>query len=337
MHRQGDGALHRGKIHVHAPVVVGHLRGLELLVCLGAAVNGQVVLRRLVRHPDGGPARRLGGHHVDAVAVLDGQARDARAHKLHHLVLDIALGVHRADDRERHVLRTHARLRLARQVDGHNARTRHVIGAAHQLLGQLAAAFAHRQRAQRAIARVAVRAQNHAPAAGHHLAVVAVNDRHVRGHIDAAVLVRRRQRKHVVILIDRAAHRAQAVVAVGEHIRHRERLHARRARRLDDAHVRDVVAGQAVKAHAQVLHIPAFVVRLQNAIGDRALLGLLLAGAQARLRLHLRRVGVDVLAVHQVNAAIVQFDHVLRLLLPKYTDKTECLSASVLCCQRLPG
>src|SRR5699024_2060319 len=111
---------------------------------------------------------------------------------------------------------------------------------------QLAAALAHRHGAQCAVAGVGVGPQDHAAAAGHHLAVVAVDDGHVGRHIDAAVLVRRRQGELVVVLVDGAAHRAQRVVAVGQHVGHGELVHAGGAGGLDDAHVGDVVAGHRV-------------------------------------------------------------------------------------------
>ncbi len=74
-----------------------------------------------------------------------------RPDKLHDLVLHIALSVDRADDGERHILRADA---VAACRSG---RWRPRPGAprrrwADKLLGQLAAALADRQRAQRAVA-----------------------------------------------------------------------------------------------------------------------------------------------------------------------------------------
>ena len=309
VHRQGDGAFHRGEIDVHAAVVIRDLGGLQRLERLRPAVDGQVILRVLVGLPDGGPAGRFRRHHVDAVAVFNRQIRHARPDKLHDLVLHIALGVNRADDGERHVLRADAVPRLAGQVDGDHARARHVVGAADKLLGQLAAALADRQRAQRAVTGVAVRTEDHAAAAGHHLAVVAVDDGHVRRHVDAAVLMRGGEREHMVVLIDGAADGTQAVVAVGQHVGHREFLHAGCARRLDDADVGDVVAGQAVKAHAQVLHVAALVVRLEDAVGDGALLGLFLCDVPAAFARQSGRIGHDFAAVDEVHTAVVKLYH----------------------------
>ena len=305
MHGQGDGALHGGKINVHAAVIIGHVGGLHLLEGFGTAVDGQVFLGGGVGFPDGRPAGSLGGHHVDAVAVFHGQLGHAGAHELHHLVFHIAVGVHRAADGQGHVLGAHAGTGLAVQVDQDDAGTGHVIGAAHQLLGQFAAALAHAQGADGAVAGMAVAAQDHAAAARHHLAVERVDDGHVGGHIDAAVLMGRAEGEHVVVLVDGAAHGAQAVVAVSQHIGHGEFLHAGCPGRLDDAHVGDIVAGQAVKAHLQAIHIAALVMGLQDAVGDGALLGAFLRYGMAGLLGGGVGVGDDLAPVQQIHAGIV--------------------------------
>ena len=309
VHRQGDGAFHGGEIDIYASIVIRHIGRLERPERFRTAVDGQIILRVLVGFPDGGPAGRFGRHDVDAVAVFNRQVRYAGADELHDLVLHIALSVDRADDGERHILRADAVARLAGQVDGDHARTRYVVGAAHQLFGQLAAALADGQRAQRAVTGVAVRTEDHAAAAGHHFAVVAMDDGHVRRHIDAAVLVRGGEGKHVIVLVDGAADGAQAVVAVGQHIRHREFLHAGGARCLNDADIGNVVAGQAVKAHAQILHVAALVVCLENAIGNRALFGFFLCDGSAAFAWERRRVSHDFTAVDEVYAAVVELYH----------------------------
>ena len=156
VHRQGDGTFNRGKIDINAAVVIGDLCRLEFLIGFRTVVNRQIILRVLVGYPDGGPAGRFGGHHVDAVAVFNRQISDTRADEFHDLILDIALGVDRADDGERDILRADAVLRLSGQINGDHARTGDVIGAPDELLGELAAAFADGKRAQRAIAGMAV-------------------------------------------------------------------------------------------------------------------------------------------------------------------------------------
>ena len=144
-----------------------------------------------------------------------------------------------------------------------------IVGLPQQLFYQLRATLAHAHATQRAIARMAIRAEKHAAAFGHGLARVLVNDRHVGRHINAAVFFRRRKAEGVVVLIDGAAHRAQAVVAIGERIGQREFRQPTGARGLDDAAIGDVVRNQRVKANARVFRVAARAVRAQNPIGHR--------------------------------------------------------------------
>ena len=176
VHGHSDGGLHGGQVHIYAAVVVGHIGGGKLLIRLRAAVESKVVLHLFVGGPDGGPTGGLGGHHVNAVAELHRQVFDARSHKLHHLVFYIAALVHLTDDAQGHVLGTDPIFGLASEIDGDDLRIGNVVGAAYQLLGQLAAALAHSHGAQGAVACVGVGAQDHPSAAGHHLSVVAVDD-----------------------------------------------------------------------------------------------------------------------------------------------------------------
>ena len=154
MERQGDHGLDARQVDLDAAVVVGDISGPELAVVVAAAVHGQKRVRVLVGCPDARQAGGLGGHDVDAVAVVGRHARDAGAHELHDLVLDVALGKDGADDGERHVVRTNAGARGTREVDGDDARVGDVVGVAQQLLGQLAAALAHGHGAQGAVAGV---------------------------------------------------------------------------------------------------------------------------------------------------------------------------------------
>ena len=258
----------------------------------------KIFLRGIVGLPDGGPAGRLGGHDVDAVAVVGTQVCHAGADELHDLVLHIAVGVGRGNQRQRDIVRADARSGFAGQVDGNDPGIAHIVGAAHELLGQLAAALADGHRAEGAVAGVGVRAQDHPPAAGHHLAVVAVDDGHVRRNIDAAVFVGGGQGKLVVVLVDGAADSAEAVVAVRHDVGQRELRHAGRAGRLDDADIGDVVAGHRVELHAQVLHGVTGIMGLQNAVGDGAFFGVCLGDA--------RRGGSLRHAVYKVYAGVVQ-------------------------------
>ena len=248
MERQRYHGEDLGEVHAHAAIVVCHVPRGELLVFLAATVSRKERVGILVGGPNRGQARGLGRHDVDAVAEIGRHGRDARAHELHHLVLHISLCEHLADDGERHVVRADARARGTFQIYCHNAGVRHVVGVAQQLLRQLAAAFADSHRTEGAIARMRVGAQDHLPAAREILAHERMDHRDMRGHEDAAVLLRGRKAEDVVVLVDGAAHGAQRVVAVGEHVGQGEFRHARCARGLDDADERDVVAGHRIEA-----------------------------------------------------------------------------------------
>ena len=255
MEWQRNHGLDARQIDLDAAVVVGNIGGLELAVVVAAAVHGQKRVRVLVGGPDARQAGGLGGHDVDAVAVVGRHARDAGAHKLHDLVLNVALGKDGSDDGERHIVRADAGARGAREVDGDDAGIGDVVGVTQQLLCQLAAALAHGHGAQGAVAGVRVGAQNHLAAAGEVLTHKGVDDGDVRRDEDTAVLLGRGKAKDVVVLVDGAAHSTQRVVAVGEHVGQRELLHARGARRLDDADKGDVVARHGIEANLKCLGV----------------------------------------------------------------------------------
>ena len=307
MERQRDHGLDARQIDLDAAVVVGNIGGLELAVVVTAAVHGQKRVRVLVGGPDGGKAGGLGGHDIDAVAVVSRHARDAGAHKLHDLVLDEALGKDRLDDSERHVVRADAGTRGAREVDGDDAGIGDVVGVAQQLLCQLAAALAHGHGAQSAIAGVRVGAQDHLAATGEVLTHKGVDDGDVRRDENAAVLLGSRKAEDVVVLVDGAAHGAQRVVAVGEHVRQWELLHARGARRLDDADKGDVVARHGIEANLERLGVAGRIVCLEDRIRDGATLGILgrlrntVLGSLGRRH--------NLAAAAQVDAVLVQLNH----------------------------
>ena len=305
VHRHSDGGLNGAQVDVDAAIVVGHLRRLQLLEVLRTAVDGVVTLGLLIGDPDGGPAGGLGGHDVDGVAILDGQAGNAGADELHDLVLDIALLIDGTADAQSHVVGTDARAGLAGQVDGNDLRTSEVIGAAQKLLGQLAAALADRHGAQCTVAGVGVGAEDHLAAAGHGLTVVAVDVCHVGRNVDAAVFMSGGQGEFVVILVDGAADSAEAVVAVGQDVGQRELLHAGSAGRLDDADIGDVVAGHRVELQLQLVRITALVVGLQDTVGHSAFLSFLCVHGAAGLLGHFLRAGADGLAVYKVDPVIV--------------------------------
>ena len=307
MERQGDHGLDARQIDLDAAVVVGNIGGLELAVVVAATVHGQKRARVLVGGPDARQAGGLGGHDVDAVAVIGRHACDARAHELHDLVLNVTLGKDGADDGERHVVRADAGARGAREVDGNDAGIGDIVGVAQQLLCQLATALAHGHGAQSAIAGVRVGTQDHLAAAGKVLTHKGMDDRDMGRNEDAAVLFGSREAKDVVVLVDGAAHGTQRVMAVGKHVRQRELLHARGARRLDDADKGDVVARHGVEANLERLGVAGRVVCLKDRIRDGAALSIL-----GRLRnTALGSLGHrhNLAAVTQVDAVLVQLDH----------------------------
>ena len=307
MERQRDHGLDVRQIDLDAAVVVGNIGGLELAVVVAAAMHGQKRVRILVGGPDARQAGGLGGHDVDTVAVVGRHTRDAGAHKLHDLVLDVALGKDGADNGERHVVRADAGTRGARKVDGNDAGIGDIVGVAQQLLCQLATTLAHSHGAQGAVAGVRVGAQDHLAAAGEVLTHKGVDDGDMRGDENAAVLLGRGKAKDVVVLVDGAAHGAQRVVAVSEHVGQRELLHARGARRLDDADKGDVMARHGVEANLERLGVAGRVVCLKDRIRDGAALGIL-----GRLRnTALGSLGHrhNLAAAAQVDAVLVQLNH----------------------------
>ena len=268
MEGKRDHRLNRGQIHLDAAVVVSQRRRIQLAIVLPSAVGLQKGLRLPVGAPDGAQAGGLGGHDIHAVAVIGRHGGYARSHEFHDLVLDIAVFEDRADDGKGDVLRADKGLRFSGEIHRDHARIGHVIGVAQQLLHQLAAAFADGHGAQCPIARMRVRTEDHPAAAGVHLAHVLMNHRHMRRNIDPTVFLCGGEAEHVVVLVDGAAHGAEGVVAVGQHIGKREFLHPGSLRRLDNPDKRDVVGSHRVKAQPQMFHVLACVVILQNRPGD---------------------------------------------------------------------
>ena len=204
-------------------------------------------------------------------------------------------------------MRADAGARSAREVDGDDAGIGDIVGVAQQLLCQLAAALAHGHGAQGAVAGVRVGAQDHLAAAGEVLTHKGVDDRNMGRNEDAAVLLSSGKAKDVVVLVDGAAHGAQRVMAVGEHVGQRELLHARGTRRLDDADKGDVVARHGVEADLERLGISGRIVCLEDRIRDGATLGILGRLRNTALGSLGRR--HNLAAAAQVDAVLVQLDH----------------------------
>ena len=123
-----------------------------------------------------------------------------------------------------------------------------------------------------------VGSKDHIAAGGKGLTCILVDDRLVCRNIDAAIFLCGAKAEHVVVLVDGSAHCAQGVVAVCHSIRQGEFLQAAGTSRLDDAHVRDVVAHHGVKADVKFVTFGSVhVMRPQNLISDSVLTGLVFA------------------------------------------------------------
>ena len=78
----------------------------------------------------------------------------------------------------------------------------------------------------------------------------------MRRNVNTAVLLRTGQSKHVIVFIDRSAHRTQTVVAVGQYIWHEKSRETAGPASLNNSYVSDIVGNQLVKADPKSLHIP---------------------------------------------------------------------------------
>ena len=317
--RKGDHRFDGGQVDIDAAVIVGDVSRGQFLVVVSPAVFFEERFRVLIGLPDGGQAGGLGGHDIDTVAVVGRHALDAGADEFHDLVLDEAVLEDRADDCKSNVLRADEGLGFAVEVDGHDAGVGDIVSVFEELFDELAAAFTNGHGAEGAVTGVGVRAEDHLAAARVHLTHVLVDDRDVGRDIDAAVFLRRGQAEHVVVLVDGAADRAQGVVAVGQDVGQRELLHAGRLGGLDDADERDVMGGHRIELDAQLVHGVRLVVFFQDAIGDGTGLRFLFIGRFTGQSFDFRgfRFRHDLRAVHEIDAAVVQFDHLLELLLIK--------------------
>ena len=144
---------------------------------------------------------------------------------------------------------------------------------------------------------MAVGAEDHAAAAGHHLPRILVDHRLIGGDVVSAVLHGGRQAEGVVVLVDGAAHGAETVVAVGENVRHRELPQAAGLGGLNDAHIGDVVGDETIEGQVKLALPRPPVVTAEDLIGH----GLIPAAAGGG-----DRCGYAAL---QHDAAAVQLDH----------------------------
>ena len=138
-----------------------------------------------------------------------------------------------------------------------------------------------------------VGAQQHLAGGGVALPHIGMDDGLVGGDELAAVLFGGGQSKDVVVLVDGAAHSAQGIVAVGEHVGQGELLHAGGSGGLDDTHVGDVVGGHGVEADGQAVRVAGGVVGGENGVGHSALPALLGRGGDKLAILPADGVAID--------------------------------------------
>ena len=269
MEGKGDHRLYLVELDHDGRVIPGGGGRLEPLVSLRASVDMEIFLDPLIGAPDGGPAGRLRSHHVDAAAELHRQIRDSGADKFHNLVLYKTVFEDRADDRQRDVLRADSGTRGAGEIYGDDVGARKIIGAPDKLFHKLRATLADTHRPQSAVTRMAVRAEDHPSAAGHHLPYIGMDDRQMRGDKLSAVPLRGREAEKMIVLVDRPADGAERIMAVGHDIGDREALHAAGDRGLDDTHIGDVMRGEAVKAYTVIILRAGDVMRHDNIGRDR--------------------------------------------------------------------
>ena len=130
----------------------------------------------------------------------------------------------------------------------------------------------------------------------------------------------------MVVLVDGAAHRAQGVVAVGEHIGQRKFCQSGGPGSLDDAHIRNVVGGHGVKPDGQTVHGIQRVVGFEDAIGHGALPGFGGGGQAGGPPLLLRKKGAGT----AVGAGTCDSNHVVSLQTVSLTfsDLIYCIEAA---------
>ena len=261
---QRDHRLHFGQVNFNVFVIPGKFAGMQFFVFTGTLMGFVEAPDFAVRFPDRGKAGGFGGHDIDPVSEVNGQQRRAGTGKFQNAVVYKTGGEGSFYQGDRHVMRADAALGSAGQIDKHDFGVGNVPSVFQKLLGQFRAAFPDGHRAQRAVAGVGIRTKNHFAAARQLLPRIGMDDALVGGDIDTAVFFRGGEAEDVIVLVDCAADGAEAVMAVGQSIGHREFLHSGGASLLDDADVGDIVAHQGVKANFELFRVFRNAVGLEN-------------------------------------------------------------------------
>ena len=196
-------------------------------------------------------------------------------------------------------MRSDAAAGFSRQVHKHNLGHGRVPSVFEKLLCKLRSALADGHGSQCTVACVRIGTENHVSAGRHLLACVRVNYGLVCGNVNSAVFFCSGKSEHMVVLVYRAADGAQAVVAIGKRIGHRELLHSGSTRLLDNADICDIMRHKRVKCDFELLGVARSVVCLQDFVCH---------GLAACLRRRHRN-ALTGNAVHKVHAVLNKFDH----------------------------
>ena len=111
--RQRGHGLHAVKVDGDHAIVVRAVLRTQGGKRLRTAMEGQIVRHGAVRLPDGAEAGRLRCHHIDADAVVHGQAGHGGPGEFQHLILHETVFIHRAAQGDGYVVRANAPGRLA--------------------------------------------------------------------------------------------------------------------------------------------------------------------------------------------------------------------------------
>ena len=179
------------------------------------------------------------------------------------MVFNKSVFVDSTAERESNIVRANAAIRSSGEIDQRYFRIGDIIGISQQLFYDFRSAFSHCHGAEGSVAGMAVGTEDHLSATGHHLAGKLVDDRLICRHVDAAELPRRRKSEYMIIFIDRTAHCAETVMAVGHGIGDGEFFKPGRDGSLNDSHVCNIVRNQIVKINIQ-FRAGALVVRRQD-------------------------------------------------------------------------
>ena len=267
MERQSDHRLDLGQIQLHHVIVVSPLLRLQGEVLIATTVIIQVGLCLAIGGPNGGQAGGLGRHDIDADALVHGQSTYTGTGEFQDHVFNGAKQIF--THQKGHIVRADTFSKAAGHIDQHDLWFGDVVGISQQLFDQFGSALAHGDRAQSAVAGVAVRTKDHFAAAGHSLSGILVDDCLTGRYVNSAVFFGSRQAEYMVVLVDRPANRAQTVMAVGQHVGKRKRFHAASPSRLNDAHVGDIVRKHPVKMDMERIPVvlTTVIVTVQDPVG----------------------------------------------------------------------